>query len=897
MLYDELSVIEKAVLGEGYFQRLAESHAEVTDNLNQSIRLRDYQKEALGRYFFYLNEYRNRVKPVHLLFNMATGSGKTVIMAAAMIDLYRRGYRNFIFFTRLGNIVEKTKLNFLDELSNKYMFRAPLVIDGKLIRVREVKNFEQASPDDVNILLTTTTDLHFKLHNPYENSISFEDFESREVVLIADEAHNLSADTTGRISPEELSESRSWEQTVMRLLNLNQERNVLLEFTATARLETRNPEIVAKYEKVAIHRYDLKQFRRDGYSKDVLTLEIDAPMMERVIAALIVSQYRMKVAEHHGLAIKPVVLFKANRVTIPTSQRKASNRDETVVVSKLFKAEFHQTIQSLKAEQIGMFASASNQMLGRAFNFFKRNGISNSQIARELKREFSEDKCLSVDDDESLLAKQSLLNSLEDSTNRIRAVFATEKLNEGWDVLNLFDIVRLYNSRDAARNRAGKTTVQEAQLIGRGARYFPFRLDSYLDAARRKFDNDVDNDLRVLETLIYHSRTNSRYIQELRSVLTESGVVDERSVERRIYVKDSARCTDLWRHGYLYLNSLVEVEEVHKSADDGASIAFDCSRPDNHFKLSTRAIREMHVFTDESQEPEDSEVETRFFTTSQFGLNILRTALWDIPSGDFTQLRLRFPGLQSLEEFLTEEKYLGGVRVAVRGTRKQLDSLNSDEKRQVVRFVLGKLFGESTPETRSVRGSTRFERVSLGETFGTSKTLKLDESSERARIVPDLNLDSETWFAQNEIWGTSEEKDFVRFIRSTVEQLRKRFEEVLLFRNEMHFRLFDFQSGEAFYPDFVLFLTDESDSGYQTLQVFVEPKGDLFLDRDGTFENSSESWKQQFLLSISAEHRLLAEDGKYQLIGLPFYNSGNTSKTPAERFVREFELLRIRGKR
>lgn len=897
MLYDELSVSEKAVLGEGYFQRLAESHVDVTDNLNQSIRLREYQKEALGRYFFYLDEYRNRVKPIHLLFNMATGSGKTVIMAAAIIDLYRRGYRNFIFFTRLGNIVEKTKLNFLDELSNKYMFRAPLVIDGKSIRIREVKNFEQASPDDVNILLTTTTDLHFKLHNPYENSISFEDFESREIVLIADEAHNLSADTTGKKSPEELSDSRSWEQTVMRLLNLNQERNILLEFTATARLETRNAEIVAKYKNVAIHRYDLQQFRLDGYSKDVLTLEIDAPMMERVIAALIVSQYRIKVAEHHGLAIKPVVLFKANRVTVPASQRKASNRDETVVVSKLFKAEFHQAIQSLKAEQIGMFASSSNQILGRAFNFFKKNGISNSQIARELKRDFSEDKCLSVDDDESLLAKQSLLNSLEDPTNRIRAVFATEKLNEGWDVLNLFDIVRLYNSRDAARNRAGKTTVQEAQLIGRGARYFPFKLDSFLDASRRKFDNDVESDLRILETLIYHSRTNSRYIQELRSVLTESGIVDERSVERRIFVKDSARRTDLWRRGHLYLNSLIEVEQVHESSDDDASVAFDCSRPDNQFQLSTGAIRETHVFTDESQQREDSEVEMRFFTISQFGLHILRTALWDLPKGNFTHLRLRFPGLQSLEEFLTDEKYLGGVRVAVKGVPKQLDSLSSVEKRQIVRFVLEKLLEVSTPETRSFCGSTRFEPVSLDEMFGTTKTLKLDESSERARTVPDLNLESVSWFAQNEIWGTSEEKDFVRFIQSAVEKLQKKFKDVLLFRNEMHFRLFDFQSGEAFYPDFVLFLTDESDSGYLTLQVFVEPKGDLFLDRDGTFENSSESWKQRFLVSIDAEHRLLAEDNKYQLIGLPFYNSGKTSKTPSERFIKEFELLGSRRKK
>ena len=66
------------------------------------------------------------------------------------------------------------------------------------------------------------------------------------------------------------------------------------------------------------------------------------------------------------------------------------------------------------------------------------------------------------------------VNTLEDKDNPIRAIFAVQKLNEGWDVLNLFDIVRCYEARDSGKNRIGKTTISEAQLIGRGARYFPF---------------------------------------------------------------------------------------------------------------------------------------------------------------------------------------------------------------------------------------------------------------------------------------------------------------------------------------------------------------------------------------------------------------------------------------
>ena len=92
----------------------------------------------------------------------------------------------------------------------------------------------------------------------------------------------------------------------------------------------------------------------------------------------------------------------------------------------------------------------------------------------ELKEDFSEEKLISVNSKEDSEVKQLAVNSLE--TNEYRAVFAVDKLNEGWDVLNLFDIVRLYDTRDSKGGKIGKTTMSEAQLIGRGARYCPFQL-------------------------------------------------------------------------------------------------------------------------------------------------------------------------------------------------------------------------------------------------------------------------------------------------------------------------------------------------------------------------------------------------------------------------------------
>ena len=110
----------------------------------------------------------------------------------------------------------------------------------------------------------------------------------------------------------------------------------------------------------------------------------------------------------------------------------------------------------------------------------------------ELKVDFSPDKVVNVNKIEDLQKRQIQLNTLEERNNEIRVIFAVDKLNEGWDVLNLFDIVRLYDTRDGKGNKVGKTTMQEAQLIGRGARYFPFIAPEQPEAVpeKRKYDRD-----------------------------------------------------------------------------------------------------------------------------------------------------------------------------------------------------------------------------------------------------------------------------------------------------------------------------------------------------------------------------------------------------------------------
>ena len=76
--------------------------------------------------------------------------------------------------------------------------------------------------------------------------------------------------------------------------------------------------------------------------------------------------------------------------------------------------------------------------------------------------------------------------------------------------------------------------------------------------------------------------------------------------------------------------------------------------------------------------------------------------------------------------------------------------------------------------------------------------------------------------------------------------------------------LFTFKKGERFEPDYILMLGDgKSKANY--LQLFIEPKGQQLENKD--------EWKQEFLLEIKQENKIinLFEDDKYKIFGLPFY--------------------------
>jgi type III restriction enzyme len=834
----------------------------IKDNLRPGFGQRPYQLEAFRRFILCETEdFPGKPnKPLHLLFNMATGSGKTLVMAGLMLYLYEKGYRNFLFFVNSNNIIQKTKDNFLNSRSSKYLFNESIHIDGKEVHVKEVENFEEADGQNINIKFTTIQKLHEDLVKTVkENCITFEDFKQHEIVIFADEAHHLNAATRNNLGFD-----GTWEGTVMEVLKQNK-KNMLLEFTATMDFESR--EIVAKYKDKVLYKYDLSEFRNDKYSKEINLIRSHYNEEDRILQALMLNLYRQELATSQGINLKPVILFKAKK---------------TIKESEENKEKFHKLIDRLSPKMVEKIKTTSNiPIVTKAFQFFENQGLDAAEIVKRTAFNFKAENCLSANESDTKDKKKQqegeasdrLLNTLEEPNNPIRAIFAVQKLNEGWDVLNLFDIVRLYEDRDGKDGKPGKRTLSEAQLIGRGARYFPFVSDPSQDKYKRKFDDDIANDLKVLEELYYHTKEDSRYISELKKALIKSGVYEDEDnlVTKQLTLKPAFKQTDLYKTGYVFAN-----EKVLKNFKNMNSFAdFGLKKSDYRYTLSSGNGRMTNAlgFEMEATPSNDEVLISSKKSMSEIDVNTSRYALSRNPFFRFDKIKHYFPNIQSLSEFIHDDNYLGGLKIIFQGTAKRLETISKDDHLWALQEMLVKLEMEIKANSTEYEG-TDFKEKRIHQVF-KDKAVRMNRNDERAD-GQEVFVANEPWYAYNANYGTSEEKKFVELLQRRFDALNQKFDSIYLLRNERELKIYD-KRGNAFEPDFVMFCKQKEGDQF-TYQVFIEPKGNHLLEHD--------KWKVDFLKEINeSKKNVKIQTDDFLITAVPvFYNLSNENE-----FEQEFD--------
>lgn len=622
----------------------------ITKGLSKKIILREYQIEAFKSFLvYYENDNLKKNKQIHTLFHMATGSGKTVIMAGLILYLYTKGYRKFLFFVNQTNILEKTIENFTNPLSSKYLFNDVIEYLGNKINIKKVDNFSDNKTEDIEILFTTIQKLHIDLFEAKENSLTYDDFENNRIVFISDESHHVNSLTKKTTKNEEES-NRKWEYSVMNALIQNKN-NIMLEFTATCDLKDAN--VNNKYKDKIVFNYSLVSFRESKYTKDFQNFATDTDLWTRTVIALVLSEYRKFLFADLKLNIKPVILLKSRKIT----------------ESKSFYNNFFKKIKNLTSYELSNLESIGIDILSKAIHYFKQKDESLEILLHSIKNGFSQDTAIIIngtsDDNKE---KQILVNSLEDISNPIRIVFAVDMLNEGWDVLNLFDIVRLYDTRQSSRKsgKIGSYTIKEAQLIGRGARYCPFVIEDEELKFKRKYDNDVSNKNRILETMYFHSKNDSKYISELKQALIKTGLQSETPAIHEQKIKNKSKENDFYKKSLAFSN-----KKLLKDRKNIDTIESNMRNKIYHYKVLTGNGNLIDLFHNDSA---NTSIKTNIKTIKfkEISLNILLGAIECFEELRFDNLKIKYPVLTSTKEFLTSDKFLGNSKLEITYSKNEL---------------------------------------------------------------------------------------------------------------------------------------------------------------------------------------------------------------------------------
>lgn len=818
---------------------------------NLKHQLRDYQKQSLYNLNYTQKDANVASRFNQLLFHMATGSGKTDVMAADMLYFYHEfGYQNFLFVVNTNAVIAKTRENMLNVQSPKYLFSQPLNIDGTPIELREVTRFPTNSePGVIYLRLTTIQTLANELNTPRENGLTYGDLEKQKLIILADEAHHFSAGTKSKADQK----NKAWEYVLDRIRQANKD-NRQLEFTAT--IDLNNEFIYEKYRDKVIFQYDLKEFQNAGYSKKISRLQANADDNEKMLNAVLLSQYRKHMATQAGVRdFKPVILFKSNKID----------------VSKAARDQFLTLLDQLTTEDLAQFIAKQRQTtqsstLRQAYTHYQT--IDVGRLVRELQRDFQPMNIINVNDTSSNGILGDLndlrnLNTLEEPSNPFRAIFAVAKLSEGWDVLNLYDIVRI-----GEQPITSTQTNSEAQLIGRGARYNPFVYDKATSFTRR-FDHSTP-ELQILESLHYHTINDKKYIDNLTKSFEamQLQVEDDKDFDiLTTTVKASFKRSDVYQYGKLYYN---DVEDVPESEYNGLA----------KYGVPVAELPTVNIETATLEA-------TAFDTQNVAGMNetrlvkiddaLVKKAMARNPFFRFNTMKKYMPTLNSISEFMYEAQWLGQIKEIQATVSTGSDAVLSRETQLlVVEKYLAYIQRMLVMNYKRQRGTNKFIGLPIKEAVQDyQKRVPVNYSDAGVHeLIQTYDYKKAPWFVYNEAIVDKLERSLIELIQGYVEELQNKYKDVYLIRSDerntklkLHEFAGDVSHYAGFLPDFVLYLANKS----YIYQIYIEPKGTQLLDQD--------QWKEDLLTSISPESvDVIGENDKVKLYGVKFYVAGDNRK-------------------
>lgn len=437
-------------------------------------------------------------------YEMATGSGKTMLMGASIYLLNKRyGIKNFLIIAPSSlDIYQKTIRNFtiggIDSIwADETTFTFNLVTGDNYTE----KLFIDYNKD-ANIFIFNIDKFGANAVNtdkPWEssqwqdeqgNAISIRDYLRRQkLVIITDEAHH----TQGRKS-----------MTIIKKFHPE----AVLEYTATANESTRSEE---KRQQQIVYKYDIRRFLEDGHGKLVRAVALDVEDKKSKKEREVTDSERLKLITLlliHLVKKQAVLKDPKARAVKPVSFVKVKN--DTPYTQKIF-----DYIQNELADDIDNIQVIINKAASQDIE------ITNliTDLIKDIYNEDHEKLKFDIKD----VCKRSIFyhgesdqitkkQFLEIRKNDIELVVYMIKLDEGIDLPNIYTMAVINDTVSSF-----KTSVK--QIIGRGVR---------LSKEKREFDEEKYDLLKAQSERLHVVCDQGKNFEEvIVAIQNEFGLTDK----------------------------------------------------------------------------------------------------------------------------------------------------------------------------------------------------------------------------------------------------------------------------------------------------------------------------------------------------------------------------------
>ncbi|ENS7858715.1 DEAD/DEAH box helicase family protein [Neisseria gonorrhoeae] len=415
-------------------------------------------------------------------------------------------------------------------------------------------------------------------------------------------------------------------------------------------------------------------------------------------------------------------------------------------------------------------------------------------------------------------------------------------------------------------------TVSEKQLIGRGVRYFPFAFEGK-QPNKRKFDNDMQHELRILEELFYYTHDEqSRYITELKNELRKDGYLPEKDDDKGLAtfkLKSEFADNKDFRELLIWANKKIP----NPNAKSNNADSLQANPQTLSFQVHGNQLLQETQFTADENDETARQIGTQNNFTQTIKMSEMERHIFNKAlhiKGKNSQSLFHFDRLQSKLDIQNrnelQNKLLKDWQIEFLGLE-QDKQVRPDDKLAGCLKILEMVEKHLNESDIPFIGTKEFTPKKLWEIFGTPKQKWVKKDDIKTAIATQND-----WYVMDNFAGTGLEEALIQFISARLGDLKSQYD-VHLIRNEEVFKLNNFADGEGFMPDFVLLLKDKQKSSSDSVddflhyQIFIEPKGGHLVEND--------SWKEAFLKSITVEYgrdKILQKNTPhYRLIGLPFF--------------------------